>query len=141
MIVCCTIVQVAVYNEHTSSTKGVTAAVLSFLCVACVFNVVGIFLSMENAFIVPIQTLQGPIGLYIWYSISGICAFISFLMYSILYPTQMRDNIDSDSEPDFTADVTHFGYAYWLLFTGTVLVGANVGLVHLARKSIESKVI
>lgn len=60
-----------VYNEHTSSTKGVTAAVLSFLCVACVFNVVGIFLSMENAFIVPIQTLQGPIGLYIWYSISG----------------------------------------------------------------------
>lgn len=129
----------AIHEEYQNPIKGVTASVLSFVCVACLFNIIGTIFSLENFFIVPVQTLQGPIGLYLWYGIASIAAFIAFFMYSILFPTKLKEDIDSEAESNFSSvdGETGFGYSYWLLMTGIILTICNIGLVHLARKSLD----
>lgn len=63
---------ITVYNEYEDQHNiPLIITTLSFIGVATIFTVVSTIFALMNTITVPIQTIHGSLGLYIWNGIAG----------------------------------------------------------------------
>jgi len=46
-------------------------SIILFVAVAIALNLIGCFFAVLNATLVPVETLAGPLGLYLWNAMAG----------------------------------------------------------------------
>ncbi|XP_071828226.1 clarin-3-like [Apostichopus japonicus] len=128
-----------VYNEYEDQHNiPLIITTLSFIGVATIFTVVSTIFALMNTITVPIQTIHGSLGLYIWNGIAGGFGLLSIILYTIMFETTIKDNIQSPNEDEFsTEDPAKVGYSFWLLLCGVILVTTNIGIVYLAGKAAD----
>ncbi|XP_072026751.1 clarin-1-like isoform X2 [Amphiura filiformis] len=128
----------SVFKEHEDVYNlKIVITVIVFILGAIVFGLVATVFGLVNTLTVPIETIHGPVGLYVWNGIGAICAFIAWILYLSLYHTDIKHNVlnkvDSSTPYFFQTDRVEFGYSYWLLIAGFILFLLNIFFVFLAQ--------
>ncbi|XP_022106742.1 clarin-2-like [Acanthaster planci] len=127
-----------VFSEHANVySVGYPIAVFVCLTIAITFALVSTIFGLVNTLTVPIKTFHGPMGLYLWNAIGAIGSFLAWLLYLILYLTQLTTNVltkaDMDPPNNFRTTSVSFGYSYWLALASFVLFLLNIFFVFLAH--------
>eukprot|EP00066_Takifugu_rubripes_P010935 XP_003979186.1 PREDICTED: clarin-1-like [Takifugu rubripes] len=87
-----------------------------------------------NAFGRPYEMLQGPVGLYLWTSISGLCSCLVLVLFAAEVKLHhLSDRIANFSEVNFTFEAYREQYdrCFWLFFLIFLIHGLNLGLIRL----------
>ncbi|XP_078101251.1 clarin-1-like [Sander vitreus] len=114
---------------------GLHVTVVFFCGVVILFSIVATGFFFFNAFGRPYETLQGPLGLYLW---SAICC-VSSCLVMILFASEVKlhhlsRRIANFNEENFVFQ-THserYGRCYWLFLLVFLLHALNVLLIRLA---------
>ncbi|TWW76656.1 Clarin-1 Usher syndrome type-3 protein [Takifugu flavidus] len=87
-----------------------------------------------NAFGRPYEMLQGPVGLYLWTSISGLCSCLVLVLFAAEVKLHhLSDRIANFSEVTFTFEAYREQYdrCFWLFFLIFLIHGLNLALIRL----------
>ncbi|XP_038064825.1 clarin-2-like [Patiria miniata] len=127
-----------VFSEHANVySVGYPIAVFVFLTIAIIFALVSTIFGLVNTLTVPIETIHGPMGLYLWNAIGAVGSLLAWLLYLILYLTQLTTNVltTEDMAPpnNFRTTSVSFGYSYWLVLASFILFLLNLLFVFLAH--------
>ncbi|KAK2913176.1 clarin-1 [Channa argus] len=127
---------------------GLHVSIIFFCGVVILFSAVASGLFFFNAFGRPYETLQGPMGLYLW---TSICCLSSCLVM-ILFASEVKlhhlsERISNFNEANFHFQMhsEYYDRSFWLFFLIFLLHGLNVLLIRLTgvqfpfRKTKESQ--
>ncbi|KAG7471019.1 hypothetical protein MATL_G00119980 [Megalops atlanticus] len=110
-------------------------SVILFCSVLIVFSSVASAFFMYNAFGSPYETLQGPLGLYLW---NFICCFCSCLVM-ILFASEVRlhrlsEKISNYNEGSFVykTHTEQFDRSFWIILFTFLAHGLNILLIRMA---------
>ncbi|KAK1899582.1 Clarin-1 [Dissostichus eleginoides] len=105
-----------------------------FFCGVVVLFLRGLRLLLFNAFGRPYETLQGPLGLYLWTAISCVSSCLVMILFaSEVSLNHLSDRIVNFNEASFVYR-THserFGRCFWLFFLVFLLHAVNFLLIRL----------
>ncbi|XP_074496948.1 clarin-1 [Sebastes fasciatus] len=126
----------SVFPELLSAVPvGLHVAVIFFCGVVIVFSSVATGFFFFNAFGRPYETLQGPMGLYLW---TFICC-VSSCLVMVLFASEVKlhhlsDRIANFNEVNFVFQTYSERYdrSFWLFFLVFLLHGLNFLLIRLA---------
>ncbi|KAM9317620.1 clarin-1 [Pholidichthys leucotaenia] len=113
---------------------GLHVTVIIFCAVVILFSSVATGFFFFNAFGRPYETLQGPMGLYLW---TFICC-VSSCLVMILFASEVKLNHLTERIANFNDDFhfqthsEHYDRCFWLFFLIFLLQGANGLLIRLA---------
>ncbi|KAM6933884.1 clarin-1 [Xenentodon cancila] len=114
---------------------GLHVSIVFFCAIVVVFSSVATIFFFFNAFGKPYETLQGPMGLYLW---TIICCLSSCLVL-VLFACEVKIHHLSERIANFNEDnfvfqtyTEHYDRCFWLFFLIFVLQGLNAVLIHLA---------
>ncbi|XP_068172822.1 clarin-1 [Antennarius striatus] len=113
---------------------GLHVTVLFFCGAVILFSSVATGFFFFNAFGRPYQTLQGPLGLYLWTAISGLCSGLVMVLFaSEVKLHHLSNRIANFSEGDaLQANGERYDRCFWLFLLVFLLHGLNVLLTRLA---------
>ncbi|XP_781677.3 clarin-1 [Strongylocentrotus purpuratus] len=128
----------SVFSEHAEVyDTGMVIAVIIFLIPAAIFALISTIFGLVNILTVPIETLHGPVGLYIWNLIGVLCTAVSIILYLVIYITQIRFEVlnQADRAPphNFNTSRVDFGFSFWLVVATFIILCVNIVLVFLAH--------
>ncbi|AWO99486.1 putative clarin-1 [Scophthalmus maximus] len=107
-----------------------------FLCGAVIlFSSVATGFFFFNAFGRPYETLQGPMGLYLWTFICCVCSSLIMILFaSEVKLHHLTDRIANFNEVNFVFQTysERYGRSFWLFFLIFLLHGLNILLIRLA---------
>ncbi|XP_068440619.1 clarin-1 [Clinocottus analis] len=110
-------------------------SVLFFCGVVILFSSVVTGFFFFNAFGRPYETLQGPMGLYLWTFISWLSSCLVMILFaSEVKLHHLSDRISNFNEVNFVFQTytEHYDRCFWLFFLIFLLHGFNFLLVRLA---------
>ncbi|XP_062274603.1 clarin-1 isoform X2 [Scomber scombrus] len=114
---------------------GLHITVIFFCGVVILFSSVATGFFFFNAFGRPYETLQGPLGLYLW---TFICC-VSSCLVMILFASEVKlhrlsERIANFNEMTFVFQTysEHYDRSFWLFFLVFLLHGLNILLIRLA---------
>ncbi|XP_034021346.1 clarin-1 [Thalassophryne amazonica] len=114
---------------------GLHVTVVVFCGVVIVFSAVATGFFFFNAFGRPYETLQGPMGLYLWTFISSLCSCLVMILFaSEVKLHRLSERITNFKEVTFVFQ-THterYDRCFWLFFLIFLLHGLNMLLIRLA---------
>ncbi|XP_060096814.1 clarin-3 [Heteronotia binoei] len=91
----------------------------------------------------PYQTFLGPIGVYTWNSISGICIFLTMILFAVnveAYELSVQLAFKTTSHPSRPYKLSNsYGYSYWIMFLIILLNAATIIIIVLYQKARYSK--
>jgi len=135
-------------RERTNSSAGVTdlakegfinfklwLATVILLALAALFSVLAIGFSILNFIIVPVGTITGIRGLYLWNGLAAAFSLLVAILWGVLYHVQFQYNVMNpmDIANQWTSrDGASFGYSYWLLIGAMICFLANMVLVFVS---------
>ncbi|XP_029027089.1 clarin-1 [Betta splendens] len=114
---------------------GLHISVIFFCGVVILFSSVASGLFFFNAFGRPYETLQGPLGLYLWTFISCVCSFLVMILFaSEVKLHHLSERIVNYNEVNFVFQTFSERYdrSFWLFFLIFFLHGFNIFLIRLA---------
>ncbi|XP_038064814.1 clarin-1-like [Patiria miniata] len=128
----------AVFIEHADVYSiGYPIFVFLFIIIAAIFALVSAIFGLVNTLTVPIETIHGPIGLYMWNGIGAVCTLLACVLYLVLLLTKLTENVlnqeDIDSPNNFRTSSASFQYSYWLVVVGCGLFIVNLFCIFLAK--------
>lgn len=93
-----------------------------------VFGLVTMGFAIFNIFGKPIETITGPIGLYLWNGTASLFAFLEMILFVILFQTTLKKNfMEKDAYEKFdVSDYTKLGYSFFLVLCAVVLFLINI---------------
>ncbi|XP_061575985.1 clarin-1 [Cololabis saira] len=110
-------------------------SVVFFCAVAAIFSCVAAIFFFFNAFGRPYETLQGPLGLYLWTCICGGSSFLVLVLFCCeLKLHRLSERISNFGEENlvfqtFSEDLDR---SFWLFLLVFLLQGLNAALTRLA---------
>ncbi|KAE8294762.1 Clarin-1 Usher syndrome type-3 protein [Larimichthys crocea] len=114
---------------------GLHVTVIFFCGVVILFSSVATGFFFFNAFGRPYETLQGPMGLYLW---TAICCLGSCLVL-VLFASEVKihrlsERIANFNEVHYVYQTysEHYEWSFWLFFLIFLLQGLNILLIRLA---------
>ncbi|XP_044059302.1 clarin-1 [Siniperca chuatsi] len=114
---------------------GLHVTVIFFCGVVILFSSVATGFFFFNAFGRPYETLQGPMGLYLWTFICCLCSCLVMILFaSEVKLHHLSDRIANFNEVNFVFQTYSERYdrSFWLFFLVFLLHGLNVLLIRLA---------
>lgn len=111
---------------------GFWVGVIVLFSIAMVWGLVSIGFTVFNIFGKPIETITGPLGLYLWNLLALLFSLIGVILYAALFQTNFAKNVlpYSDYEQTFrTEGHTKLDFSYY--FTIGSLVGYMANLILL----------
>ncbi|XP_076590724.1 clarin-1 [Chaetodon auriga] len=114
---------------------GLHITVIFFCGVVILFSSVATGFFFFNAFGRPYETLQGPMGLYLWTFICCLCSCLVMVLFaSEVKLHHLSNRIANFNEVNFVFQSysEHYDRSFWLFFLIFLLHGLNVLLVRLA---------
>ncbi|CAJ1066413.1 clarin-1 [Xyrichtys novacula] len=114
---------------------GLHITVIFFCGVVILFSSVATGFFFFNAFGRPYETLQGPIGLYLWTLICCVCSCLVMVLFAAEVKLHhLSDRISNFNEVNFVfqAHSEQYDRCFWLFFLVFVLHVINLLLIHLA---------
>ncbi|KAM9317219.1 clarin-1 [Gastrophryne carolinensis] len=110
-------------------------SVIIFTTALIVFALVGTGFFMFNAFGKPYETLQGPVGLYLWCFISCSCGSLVLILFSSeVKMHHLSEKIANYKEGGFLfkTHTEQFGKSFWIILICTLVHFSNIFLIRLA---------
>ncbi|KAM4627435.1 clarin-1 [Polymixia lowei] len=114
---------------------GLHVTVIFFCGVLILFSSVATGFFFFNAFGSPYETLQGPMGLYLWNFICCVCSCLVMILFSSEVKLQrLSDRIANFNDATFVYQTytERYDCSFWLLFLVFFLHGLNILLIRLA---------
>ncbi|XP_047191471.1 clarin-1 isoform X1 [Scophthalmus maximus] len=125
-----------VFPDLLSSVPAGLHVSVIFLCGAVIlFSSVATGFFFFNAFGRPYETLQGPMGLYLWTFICCVCSSLIMILFaSEVKLHHLTDRIANFNEVNFVFQTysERYGRSFWLFFLIFLLHGLNILLIRLA---------
>ncbi|XP_029922439.1 clarin-1 [Myripristis murdjan] len=109
--------------------------VIFFCGVLIVFSSVAAGFFFFNAFGSPYETLQGPMGLYLWSFICCLCSCLVMILFAFEVKLgRLSERIANFDELNhiYQTYTEHYETCFWLLFLIFFLHGLNILLIRLA---------
>ncbi|XP_033632863.1 clarin-1-like [Asterias rubens] len=127
-----------VFSEHEDVySVGYPIACFIFLIIAIIFALVSTIFGLVNTLTVPIETIHGVMGLYLWNAVGAAACLIAWVVYLILYLSQLTRNVlnkeDMGSPNNFRTTSVNFGFSFWLVVVSFFLFLLNILFVFLAH--------
>ncbi|XP_071493862.1 clarin-2-like [Diadema antillarum] len=128
----------SVLSEHAEVyNTGIVITVIVFLIPAAIFALVSTIFGLVNMLTIPIETIHGPVGLYIWNIIGVLCSAVALTLYLVVYFTQIQFEVlnPSDRGPpfNFSTSEAHFGFSFLLVVVTFLIFCSNIVIVLLAQ--------
>ncbi|KAL3864019.1 hypothetical protein ACJMK2_005731 [Sinanodonta woodiana] len=105
------------------------------------FGLISVGFAIFNAVGKPIETITGPMGLYLWNGMAFFFTFLAMVLYLALFFTTYKKNflylLDNDA---FKVEATtNLGYSFFLLVIATVLYLINIIILFLSGYKLRCK--
>ncbi|XP_054839550.1 clarin-3 [Eublepharis macularius] len=122
--------------------KSFNIAVVFLLVISLLSSFLSSGFTCYNAVSNPYQTFLGPIGAYTWNSISGICIFLTLILFAVNVEVnelsvQLADKVSAVSRPYGLSNF--YGYSYWIMLLIALLNVATIIIVVFYQKERYSK--
>uniref|UniRef100_A0A7N6AUW1 Clarin 1 n=1 Tax=Anabas testudineus TaxID=64144 RepID=A0A7N6AUW1_ANATE len=114
---------------------GLHVCIISFCGGVILFSSVASGFFFFNAFGRPFETLQGPMGLYLWTFISCMCSCMVMILFaSEVKLHHLSERIANFNEVNFVFQThsEHYDRCFWLFMLVFLLHGLNILLIRLA---------
>ncbi|XP_040902079.1 clarin-1 [Toxotes jaculatrix] len=114
---------------------GLHITVIFFCGAVILFSSVAAGFFFFNAFGRPYETLQGPMGLYLWSFICCLCSCLVMILFaSEVKLHHLSEQIANFNEVNFVFQTysEHYDRSFWLFFLIFLLHGLNILLIRLA---------
>lgn len=72
---------------------GLWVSIILFVALAIALNLIGCFFAVLNATLVPVETLAGPLGLYLWNAMAALLSLLAIIMCVALYFLEIKKNV------------------------------------------------
>ena len=117
------------------------------LCALALFSTLisGIY-SILNVFISPRTAINGPVGLYLWNSISLMSHLLTIVVYAFEFHVFIQKNVLTKDELEsgwISTNRAELSWSFFILIASSVLVSFNLALVYatvrLKRSSFDLK--
>lgn len=118
--------------EYGMFSYGLWVSTIVAAAVSMVFGIVAIGFAIFNMFGKPIETITGPLGLYLWNGLAFLFTLIEVVIFLVLFLTSLSKNflIIENDRNSFTVDGhTSLGYSFFLIIGATVLYLVNIILL------------
>ncbi|XP_029302247.1 clarin-1 [Cottoperca gobio] len=134
-------------SSTSSPSVGLHVSVIFFCGAVILFSSVATGLFFFNAFGRPYETLQGPMGLYLWTFICCVCSCLVMILFaSEVNFNHLSNRIANFNEVNFVYQTytERYDRCFWLFFLVFLLHALNFLLIRLAgiqfpfRESKES---
>ncbi|XP_053306222.1 clarin-3 [Spea bombifrons] len=117
--------------------------IILFLVSGLLFSFMGSVTTCLNIVSNPYLTYLGPIGVYIWTSINGICILLAMILFASNtelngMPKYLAEIIDNSDDKYFETRNT-YGYSYWLLLLSLFLNIGTIGVIYYYQHARYSK--
>ncbi|XP_063963933.1 clarin-2-like [Lytechinus pictus] len=108
---------------------------LLFMVSTVIFAGVSLVFEVINARMVPIKTINGRPGLFIWNGFGLLSGLISTSIFAFLYASELKYECLSkaDREDRFSTHRVILGYSFWFLVVCDVLFLVNLLLVYITQ--------
>ncbi|KAI4901369.1 hypothetical protein NFI96_014164 [Prochilodus magdalenae] len=110
-------------------------SVIFFCAVLVLFSSICCAFFMYNAYGNPYETLHGPLGLYLWNTISCLCSCLVLILYAAEVKLhRLSESIANYKEGSFVYKTRSekFDRSFWLIFLVFLLHCLNILLIRLA---------
>ncbi|XP_013378705.1 clarin-3 isoform X2 [Lingula anatina] len=104
-------------------------SVLVFAGLGIVWGLITIIFSCINLATTPIETITGPMGLYLWNAFACLFTFITVILFVVLFLTDLKNNVLEAKEIGIgwsSKDRTEVGYSFWLIVAATLCYLLNI---------------
>lgn len=111
---------------------GLWVSTIVSAAVSMVFGVVAVGFAVFNLFGKPIETITGPLGLYLWNGLGFVFSLIEVVIFLVLFLTSLSKNflvMDNDRNSFNVEGHTTPGFSFYLLVVATVLYLVNIILL------------
>ncbi|XP_071793766.1 clarin-1-like isoform X2 [Asterias amurensis] len=128
----------SIFSEHKDVySVGYPIACFIFLIIAIIFALVSTIFGLVNTLTVPIETIHGVMGLYLWNAVGAAACLIAWVVYLILYLSHLTRNVlnqeDMGYPNNFRTTSVNFGFSFWLVVVSFFLFLLNILFVFLAH--------
>ncbi|CAC5425880.1 CLRN [Mytilus coruscus] len=110
---------------------GYWVSILVMLSLGIVWGLVTISFTVFNIFGKPIETITGPLGLYLWNLLGLIFMSIGVILFAVLFQTNFAENVLPQNDYKYHTFRTESSLDYSFYFTVGSLVGFLLNLVLL----------
>lgn len=110
------------------------------LSLSIVMGLVTIGFTIFNVFGRPIETITGPLGLYLWNLLSLLFTVLTLALFGALFGTQLSDNFlmfDDYGIGWHSRGQSQLDWSYFLMLGAAAAFVANSGLLFLSGQSIR----
>jgi len=99
--------------------------------IATVWSFVAAGFAVLNAATKPIETVAGPLGLYLWNGLAVLFSMVTLILYVILFLSEMQYNIiPPEDKARFTSDgYSQLSYSFYCVLFASLLFSANILVV------------
>ncbi|XP_014675119.1 PREDICTED: clarin-3-like [Priapulus caudatus] len=111
-----------------------------FACIAVLWGLVAAIFALINATSNPIETITGPMGLYLWNGIACLVSLLSVIMFIALFYKDINKSAltIADRQNLWTSkDLTHVGVSFWMIVAATIGFAVNVCLVAVSGIQVK----
>ncbi|XP_074642006.1 clarin-1-like [Tubulanus polymorphus] len=112
---------------------GLWVSTLIFAALAIAWAIVVMAFTILNLNTRPIETITGPMGLYIWNTLAGICSLISVILFVVMNEKYIKVNVLTQAEKDnywVSTDRTYLSYSFWFMVCSIPCFFLNLGFVY-----------
>ncbi|KAM6442878.1 clarin-3 [Liasis olivaceus] len=95
-----------------------------------------------NAISNPYQTFFGPIGVYTWNSISGICCLLNLILFAVNVEINKLSTELAIKQCNFLTDLEQtntYGYSYWIMLLIIALNATTIIIIVFYQRAKYSK--
>ncbi|VDI38138.1 Hypothetical predicted protein, partial [Mytilus galloprovincialis] len=110
---------------------GYWVTILVMLSLGIVWGLVTISFTVFNIFGKPIETITGPLGLYLWNLLGLIFMLIGIILFAVLFQTNFVENVLPYNDYGYQTFRTKASLDYSFYFTVGSLVGFLLNLLLL----------
>ncbi|XP_064630684.1 clarin-2-like isoform X2 [Lineus longissimus] len=119
---------------------GLWVATIIFSAFSIAWGLVCIGFVVLNVGTKPIETLTGPMGLYLWNAFALFFTLLSVIMYIILYHVDLVDNVMTSMEKQnywTSQDRTYLSYSFWFMVVPTGCYLLNIIIIYISGTKIK----
>ncbi|KAK3097817.1 hypothetical protein FSP39_013468 [Pinctada imbricata] len=109
------------------------ALTIAFMALGIAFSLVYIGFASFNVCAKPIETISGPLGLYMWNVIAIVFCLLAVIIYAVLYEQKYTKNVMSRSDKiqGFQSEVS-LDYSFYLSVTAMICHVINLVMLMLS---------
>ncbi|XP_015262031.1 PREDICTED: clarin-3 [Gekko japonicus] len=128
---------------NNSTVKSFSIVIIILLVLSLLSSFLSAGFTCYNAVSNPYQTFLGPVGAYTWNSISGICIFLTLILFAVNVEANelsVQLALKTSSPPSRPYRLSNsYGYSYWIMLLIVLLNAATIIIIVFYQKARYSK--